>query len=300
MHFVKQHRQRLELLLMLLLGLICGSCLSKLLQVARVEFYDLYASNSSQHLTADTASKSDNSLMHPNANNNNNKATQRILCIVTLKPKGKRQQDIARTWGKRCHKLLFIRAHSGKPKLSIVGLAKSRTDSSSWARTRANLQFVHNRYHTKYDWFLMVTDETYVIMENLQHLLIDYGPEIPIYFDSFSWLHTRQGSLSGAGGNVFSREALRRFVTRAHDNSSICSNHNYGIRHVEIARCFRNVGVVAGKSRDEHGLPLFVNNMSNITEGCCSKSAISFQCVDSSCFYQMEYIIYRLRAFGLS
>ncbi|EDW63227.2 uncharacterized protein Dvir_GJ14263 [Drosophila virilis] len=294
MNFVKQHRQRLELLLMLLLGLICGSCLSKLLQLARVEFYELYAS---QQFTADTVSNSDNSLMQPN---NNSNTEQRILCIITLKPKGNRQQDIARTWGRRCHKLLFIRPHARKPKLSIVGLAKSRTDSSSWARTRANLQHVHNRYHKKYDWFLMVTDETYVIMENLQHLLIDYAPEMPIYFDSFSWLHTQQGSLSAAGGNVFSREALRRFVDWAHDNSSICSNHNYGIRHVEIARCFRNVGVVAGKSHDEHGLPLFVNHLSNITEGYCSKSAISFQCVDASCFYQMEYVIYRLRAFGLS
>lgn len=161
MNFVKQHRQRLELLLMLLLGLICGSCLSKLLQLARVEFYELYAS---QQFTADTVSNADNSLMHPNNNNNKNNSNteQRILCIITLKPKGKRQQDIARTWGRRCQKLLFIRPHARKPKLSIVGLAKSRTDSSSWARTRANLQHVHNRYHKKYDWFLMVTDETYV------------------------------------------------------------------------------------------------------------------------------------------
>lgn len=36
---------------------------------------------------------------------------------------------------------------------------------------------------------------SYVIMENLQHLLIDYSPELPIYFDSFTY--TQKENVSG-------------------------------------------------------------------------------------------------------
>ncbi|XP_023167550.2 glycoprotein-N-acetylgalactosamine 3-beta-galactosyltransferase 1-like isoform X2 [Drosophila hydei] len=313
-YFVKLQKQRLQLLLMLLLGLICGSCLSRLLQLARHEFYsDSSASADSVELyTGSSSSREAAAALYNLRQASNYNPTKRILCMITVRPlKQKRQVHIEHTWGKRCHKLLFLNSkHKNKKPFFNLSMRRNHTSSSSsssssnssssWGRTREYLHYVYTHYHKQYDWFLMVTDETYVIMENLEHLLLDYLPEMPVYFDSFAYEFTKNHIRTGSGGNLFSKEALHRFVTLGHDNSTICSSHNYGIKHVEIARCFRNVGVAVGNSSDEQGLPLFVNKLTNITLGCCSKSAITFNCPDMFCFYIMEYIVYKLRPFGLS
>ncbi|TDG41651.1 hypothetical protein AWZ03_011931 [Drosophila navojoa] len=269
---VKQQEQRLHLLLMLLLGLIFGSCISRLLQLARHEFY----SNGSASTDASSNGQTADTLYRWRMPSDHN-GSQRILCMVTVRPVDKeRRVHIESTWGKRCHKLLILNGmhknlNESSPlmdenqqtyKSSISSSSNTRWSSTrssssiSWGRTREYLHHVYTHYHGQYDWFLMVTDETYVIMENLQHFLMDYSPELPIYFDSFTYAYKENHTRGGSGGNLFSREALHRFVTLGHGNSTICSSHNYGIKHVEIARCFRNVGVAVGKSSDEHGLPL--------------------------------------------
>ncbi|EDV94072.1 GH25079 [Drosophila grimshawi] len=263
MNFMGQQRNRVEPLLLLLLGLICGSGLSKLLQLVRLQFYDninaqtdisqlTYASSYSQHVTATDSGSSDKN------------TTQRILCIIMIDPMRTRQLHIERTWGRRCKMLLFL---SGQPnkQSGVMGLAMRKGHNISWGRLRSSLQHVYKHYGTQHDWFLLVKDETYVIMENLQRFLFDHASETPIYFDSNSWKYTKKMHKSEMDSYIFSREALHRFMTLAHGNSSICSNRDYGMMHVEVARCFRNVGVASGNARDEHGLPLFAPKFSNVS-----------------------------------
>lgn len=116
-------------------------------------------------------------------------------------------------------------------------------------------------------------------MENLRSFLYPYSPMKPVYFGNkfrssqvkqvfykrrtfenkkFLIIIVMQGYMSGGAGYVLSKEALYRFMKFGFSNSSICSNRNYGYEDVELGRCLQAVGVVAGDSRDEHGLNRFI------------------------------------------
>ncbi|XP_034489446.1 glycoprotein-N-acetylgalactosamine 3-beta-galactosyltransferase 1 [Drosophila innubila] len=291
----------LEMLLMLLLGLICGTYLSQLMQRARLQFFDDVTSqqdSSSQSSSLSLSISNSNSNSSVTAHLNNN--ATRILCLVVASSLHSHAAHIERTWGRRCNKLLFMGSQRDK-KLNI----KER-HTNSWAKTRYQLQHVYQHYYEDYDWFLKVPDNTYVIMENLQHFLQAYTPETPIYFGSNDWEQMKRGYVSGAVGYVFSKAALHRFMNLGHGNGNLCSNRNYGIEHVEIARCLRNAGVVAGNSRDEDGLSRFLpvppyaqQNLNNKSHSFFSNTAIAFHYSNFRDFYMIEYVIYKLRPFGL-
>lgn len=171
-HVVKQQEQRLHLLLMLLLGLIFGGCISRLLQLARREF----SSNGSASTDASSNGQTAHTLYRWRMPADHN-VSQRILCMVTVRPVGKKRQvHIENTWGKRCHKLLILNGNKNinersplmsenqQPNNSSRSSSTTRWSSSSisWGRTREYLHHVYTHYHGQYDWFLMVTDETYV------------------------------------------------------------------------------------------------------------------------------------------
>ncbi|KAH8378272.1 hypothetical protein KR093_010480 [Drosophila rubida] len=265
-----------EMLLMLFIGLICGACLSKLLQRARKSSEQ--ASYTPHAPTADYTSL-------PSASTAI--AKSRILCMVVTSSVESRQLLIHRTWGSRCHMLLF---------LGDSNSTFRERHSNSWTKSRIHLQYVYQQFYEQFDWFLKVPDDTYVVMENLQHLLADYTPETPIYFGSND---RQQGFVSGAAGYVFSREALHRFISLAHGDGNRCSNRSYGIEHVELSRCLRNVGVVAGDSRDEDGLPRFLPTPPFKSSGLLSNSAISFHYSNVADFHMLDFVIYRVHPFGI-
>ncbi|XP_034100204.2 glycoprotein-N-acetylgalactosamine 3-beta-galactosyltransferase 1-like [Drosophila albomicans] len=284
--FRPQHKvnNNWELLLMLLFGLICGACLSTLLQRARKSTDPTY----SQYPAPEDFTSSQS------VSTSISNATTRILCMIVSSSLQSRALHIERTWGRRCHKLLFM----GNPADNTAKLRERHTNS--WTKTRAHLQHVYQHYYDDYDWFLKVPDDTYVIMENLQHFLASHSPESPIYFGSNDWEQSKQGFVSGAAGYVFSKAALHRFINLGHGNGNLCSNRSYGIDHVELSRCLRNAGVIAGDSRDEDGLLRFLPVPPYKSHGLLSSSAISFHYSNVEDFYMLDYVIYQLHPFGLS
>ncbi|XP_030377723.1 glycoprotein-N-acetylgalactosamine 3-beta-galactosyltransferase 1-like [Scaptodrosophila lebanonensis] len=329
MKFLWPQRARLELLLTFLTGLIWGFCLSHLLRRERWQLVDpdgglgrivcgttqaRIMSTPTVHLTVQYDQRKKQQKAAALGTKLFNET--RVLCMVLTNPQmhKNRALHVKRTWGTRCNKLLFMSTKVEKD-LPIVALNVTEGYSQRWGKTRESFQYVYKNYFNEYDWFLKVDDDTFVVMENLRAFLYAYTPTVPVYFGSKFRSKNKIAYMSSGAGYVLSKMALKLFATRAYGNGRLCRNQSYGNPDVELGRCLKNVGVVAGDSRDERGIERFfpfstlqgfqyhtigLNISSKKTaqlKSCCSESAISFHQVPS--FYVLEYIIYKLHAFGL-
>ncbi|KAH8386155.1 hypothetical protein KR200_001675 [Drosophila serrata] len=242
----------------------------------------------------------------------------RVLCMVLTMPKNHvtKASKVKRTWGRRCNKLIFISSQEYKELGAIdVGIPEDR--ENLYLKVRAGFKYVYQNFVEDYDWFLKADDDTFVIMENLRLLLYPYDPEAALYFGHRFRSTFPQGYMSGGAGYVMSRDALRRLNLFAFNNTRFCPP-NQSSEDKGIGFCLQNVGVVAGESRDEKGrdrfwplspdsmLPTFPNNtwLHKLTffkpvPETGSSSGISFHYVKSHEFDRYEYLLYKLRVFGV-
>ncbi|KAJ7383164.1 O-glycan processing, core 1 [Desmophyllum pertusum] len=146
----------------------------------------------------------------------------RILCWVMTSPdnlpiKGK---PVKETWGKRCNILLFM-SSKADPSFPAIGLDVKEGRENLWSKTRAAWDYVYNHHMNDADWFMKADDDTFVVIENLRHLVSKMNPEEPHYlgrhFKRFNWHYN-----SGGAGYVFSRESVRRFK-KALGDTSLCT-----------------------------------------------------------------------------
>ncbi|XP_055923159.1 glycoprotein-N-acetylgalactosamine 3-beta-galactosyltransferase 1-like [Eupeodes corollae] len=269
-----------------------------------------------------------------NANNNNKKnsienislATRlynetRVLCWILTGPANhmKRAIHIKKTWGSRCNKLLFMSSAEDE-ELGTIKLPVGEGRKNLWFKTREAFKYIWDNHRNDADWFLKADDDTYVIAENLRAFLYPYSTDSPVYFGCKFKPHVRQGYMSGGAGYVLSREALRRFVELAYPNKTICRQNHGGSEDMEMGYCLQNVGVVAGDSRDEdkrgrffpsgpqshiiardksHWYWRYIFYATDDGLNCCSDHAISFHYIHPDTFYMLDYLIYKLRPFGV-
>ncbi|KAH8283650.1 hypothetical protein KR018_010794 [Drosophila ironensis] len=328
---LRQQRKRLELLLMLAIGLVWGILMSELLRRARWKnseslLTNVRGMNACRRISSSlTGSPTQATLRitpenrsEPLANHLFNKT--RILCMIPTSPKTHQQHamHVKKTWGSRCNKLIFMSTQADE-ELGAVDVKAKEGYSNLWGKMRASLEYVHKHHLHDYDWFLKADDDTYVIMENLRSFLYPYNPNEPLYFGSkLRSERVKQGYMSGGAGYVLSKEALDRFMKFAFNNGSICTSQSYGYEDLELGRCLEAVGVVAKDTRDEYGLLRFIpysplqsyltppdwfpdlrfHSVENGTTDCCSSSAISFHNSNPQDFYALDFLIYKLKAFG--
>ncbi|KAH8410017.1 hypothetical protein KR009_004219 [Drosophila setifemur] len=324
--FNRQHRKRVELIMMLLVGLACGILLSKLFRRVRWHFSDglltVIRISDPQSCPNYTVPRSRASLTTTIKGSvappNHSFKETRILCMVPTNPKTQENRaiHIKHTWGARCNKLIFMSTKANK-QLGAVELNVKEGSSNLWGKTRASMEYVYKHNFRKYDWFLKVDEYTYVVMENLRSFLNFYSSKAPVYFGSnFLRSEAELGYMSGGAGYVFSKEALHRFMKFGFGNGSICSNRSYGYEDLELGRCMQAVGVVGGDTRDEHGLSRFIpfsplrshplqgyqsfRIQKMVSDACCSSSAISFHYSNPKDLYVLDYIIYKLKAIDLT
>ncbi|KAH8353034.1 hypothetical protein KR084_008410 [Drosophila pseudotakahashii] len=314
---VRPHRKRLELILMVLIGMAWGILLSALIKRDRWQYHgDQLKEESSPFPSSHRNTPSPTTTTtHPPPDILASRLFNetRVLCMVMTSPKNHQSRAIhmQRTWGKRCQKVIFMSTKADMELGSVV-LNVREGYSNSWPKTRASLEYVYKHYFDKYDWFLKADDDTYVIMENLRAFLYAYSPKTPVFFGDKFRAHVKEGYTSGGSAYVLSKMALHQLIRQGFSNSSICTNRNYGYEDVEIGRCLKAVGVVAGDSRDEHGLnrfipfsplhwyPLLNSTTPNVTTNCCSSTPISFHFNNALEFYMLDYIIYKLRTLGIN
>ncbi|EDV39552.1 uncharacterized protein Dana_GF24418 [Drosophila ananassae] len=244
----------------------------------------------------------------------------RVLCMVLTMPQNheSKASRVKRTWGKRCNKLIFISSQADL-ELGAIDMGVPEGRSNLYPKIRKAMAYVYKNYGEDYDWFLKADDDTFVIMENLRYFLYPYDPEAALYFGHKFRTSFPQGYMSGGAGYVLSRDALRRLNLFALNNTEFCPL-NQGSEDRQIGYCLRNVGVVAGDSRDEEGrerfMPMGLRNLlpsfpadgwwpkttfyAPQSEDVCSNTAISSHYVKSHEFDMFEFLVYRLKVFGVS
>ncbi|XP_016994147.3 glycoprotein-N-acetylgalactosamine 3-beta-galactosyltransferase 1-like isoform X1 [Drosophila takahashii] len=234
----------------------------------------------------------------------------RILCMVLIDPLDhvKKEAKIKSTWGRRCNKLIFWK--------------DSKEDNNTFAAVRHGFKNIFRNYFNGHDWFLRADTDTFVIMENLRRFLYRYDPESSIYFGHRLKSDFAQGYMSGEAGYVLSRGALRRLNLFAFKDFNICGNDlnsNLESEDREMGLCLKNVGVIAGESRDGMGQERFLSLMPQwigpgldgwkqyseslyfkaTTRVCCSSSLITFRPAGSaSAFDLWEFLLHRVSVFG--
>ncbi len=59
---------------------------------------------------------------------------------------------------------------------------------------------MYQNFTSQFDWYMKADDDTYVIMENLHHMLRQFNPEKPFYIGERSMAHLQHGYNSGGAG----------------------------------------------------------------------------------------------------
>ena len=147
-----------------------------------------------------------------------------ILCFVMLKkdetvirypyvPTMVKSWDaIRQTWGNRCARLLFFTNEIiDDPSLEVFPL--DGLDTQSWpAMKHALMKISVIGLLDKYNWYLKVEENTFVIMENLAYFLSVFDYNVPHYFGHpYSlWGSTYN---SGGAGYVLNQAAMRKVLS---------------------------------------------------------------------------------------
>ncbi len=167
----------------------------------------------------------------------------RILCFVMLKKeqtiikfpyiptKVKTWEAIRHTWGDRCSRLLFFTNEPIEdPSLEVFSLEGK--DAQSWSAMRKALIKISSLgLQDKYNWFLKVEEDTFVIVENLAYFLSVFDHRAPQYFGHPYSLWGSDYN-SGGAGYVLSQAALGKalkLISKGHcEDSYTAEDWNLG------------------------------------------------------------------------
>ena len=260
----------------------------------------------------------------------------RILCFLGTMPKthSTRAAHILQTWGKHCDKLIFFSTVTDV-NLGAIGFNVTDNHGHVWGKLKLVMQYIYKNFINDYDWFIKGDDDTFLYIENLRYMLSAYSTDDPIYFGykKISPGAHKRGYFSGGAGYVLSRQTVRTFAEKVLTNKTFYKEIHEGGCNLNMDKrnedwdltiCLDNYDVYLGDSRDFLKRERFFSyypsvhllvkyNESEWNDGfwstkyywddegldCCSNYTISFHYIDAKYNYQMYFLAYKLKLFGI-
>ncbi|CAD5223135.1 unnamed protein product [Bursaphelenchus okinawaensis] len=133
-----------------------------------------------------------------------------------------------------------------------TGLKEDR--SELWCKMKRSIQYSYLNVSKKFDWYVKVDDDTYVIDENLNKFLKDLDPNRPIYAGLRLKPYVKNGYIAG-GMLIISRKAVELLVYNVFPRTNTsCSLHRSG--DVALGKHLEKVDVypLASRDKDDKGL----------------------------------------------
>ncbi|KAH3859840.1 glycoprotein-N-acetylgalactosamine 3-beta-galactosyltransferase 1-like [Dreissena polymorpha] len=252
------------------------------------------------------------------------KPRMRIMCIILTSGKAlEKMNAVNKTWSKRCDKKLFMYSSAVKSPVSpyTIHLPVLESRGHLTGKVRKTLEHIYHQCRDSFDWILKSDDDTYVIIENLRHLLSDKDPQKAAYLgyrlNAFgdNFLHLPNGYMSGGAGYVLSSRALHDVVHKGFKTGA-CKEVG-GEEDAEMGKCLDASGVPMLSTLAEDGKETFhpqdlhthltLNNDTVLREpprqernngpwgeSCCSRYPVSFHWVKPNEMYMFEYLIYNI------
>lgn len=247
----------------------------------------------------------------------------RVLCWIAVTSDTKdRALIVKETWGRRCTKFLMIGDEETTNIPNTISLNISSGRKYLWPKTREAFRYIYENHFQDADWFLKADTDSYYIMENLRYVLAQHDLSKPAYLGCEIQLYVKEGYNSGGAGYVLNKESLSLLVNEAYKNDR-CHKGFMEDEDVSMGYCMSTIGVKPGDPTDsarknrffpfepaDHVSPddpgangwywrsTFKPGVKNMS--CCSDTWISFHYVSPKLLWNMEFLLYHSKIFGVS
>ena len=121
----------------------------------------------------------------------------RIFCSLYTYPGGNNLTDAIReTWGKDCHGFLAASSETvaSRATVDISHFGQPNAYKSIWNRVQSTMVYIYDNFRFDFDYFYFCGDDTFLIVENLQHFLasesVKNATEMNQPFHAGGWIHT--------------------------------------------------------------------------------------------------------------
>uniref|UniRef100_A0AC35THU2 N-acetylgalactosaminide beta-1,3-galactosyltransferase n=1 Tax=Rhabditophanes sp. KR3021 TaxID=114890 RepID=A0AC35THU2_9BILA len=247
----------------------------------------------------------------------------KVFCIIITTPKYKETRAIPqiKTFLKRCNNFMYASSVEDKSIRAFKAFPKDHY-KFGYAKTRAGLKKAYKKYGDKYDWYLKIDDDSYVILESLRAFLINKNASEPQYhgFRLTFTTNSQKFDYHQGGAYVMSRATVKALVNGGF--SHVCRKQPDGYDDREIGECLKKMNISATDARDINNKLIFVpsnplqftssSNVPKVVEfldkgfmkfekgaSALSDWPISFHYISTpEMFYTLEYLIYRVNVIG--
>lgn len=200
-----------------------------------------------------------------NFNESQRNETYKIICMILTTPSNweTKGRAVKNTWARRCHKAFYfytkIEGCTTQPictEPDAIGLNVPDGRDHLTAKTVGALNYSYTKYGAEADYFLKADDDTYVITENLQRILLRFRSISHLYLGRLFTDILPKGYNSGGAGYVISKLAVKLLVENRTLHPSECQADG-GFEDVEIGRCLAKFGIYPQDEMDSTKKQIF-------------------------------------------